>query len=88
MNMDERQELLEIYKLHAGLADSVSRQRGTTKPFLSFTYVRFICALSNAFTIPKWSTAWQSDDRIRTIGYVTCSRMVYPHPFLPPTKFW
>ena len=33
MNMDERQELLEIYKLHAGLADSVSRQRGTTNRF-------------------------------------------------------
>ena len=31
--MDERQELLEIYKLHAGLADSVSRQRGTTNRF-------------------------------------------------------
>ena len=33
MNMDERQELLEIYKLHAELADSVSRQRGTTNRF-------------------------------------------------------
>ena len=31
--MDEKQELLEIYKLHAGLADSVSRQRGTTNRF-------------------------------------------------------
>ena len=33
MIMDEKQELLEIYKLHAGLADSVSRQRGTTNRF-------------------------------------------------------
>ena len=36
MNMDEKQELLEIYKLHAGLADSVSRQRGTTNRFYLF----------------------------------------------------
>ena len=33
MNMDEKQELIEIYKLHATLADSVSRQRGTTNRF-------------------------------------------------------
>ena len=32
-NMDEKQELLEIYKLHAELADSVSRQRGTANRF-------------------------------------------------------
>lgn len=31
--MDEKQELLEIYKLHAGLADSVSRQRATANRF-------------------------------------------------------
>ena len=31
--MDEKQELLEIYKLHAGLADSVSKQRGTANRF-------------------------------------------------------
>ena len=31
--MDEKQELIEIYKLHAILADSVSRQRGTTNRF-------------------------------------------------------
>lgn len=31
--MDEKQELLEIYKLHAELADSVSRQRGTANRF-------------------------------------------------------
>ncbi len=31
--MDEKQELLEIYKLHAELADSVSRQRGTSNRF-------------------------------------------------------
>lgn len=33
MSMDERQELLEIYKLHAELADSVSRQRGAANRF-------------------------------------------------------
>ncbi|RKU26978.1 hypothetical protein C6495_16630 [Candidatus Poribacteria bacterium] len=31
--MDEKQELLEIYRLHAELADSVSRQRGTANRF-------------------------------------------------------
>lgn len=31
--MDEKQELLEIYKLHAELADSVSRQRSTANRF-------------------------------------------------------
>ena len=31
--MDEKQELLEIYKLHAELADSVSKQRGTANRF-------------------------------------------------------
>lgn len=33
MNMDEKQELLEIYKLHAELANSVSKQRGTANRF-------------------------------------------------------
>ena len=31
--MDEKQELLEIYRIHAELADSVSRQRGTANRF-------------------------------------------------------
>lgn len=31
--MDEKEELVEIYKLHAELADSVSRQRGTANRF-------------------------------------------------------
>lgn len=31
--MDEKQELLEIYKLHAELADSVSKQRSTANSF-------------------------------------------------------
>ena len=31
--MDEKQELLEIYRLHAELADSVSRQRATANRF-------------------------------------------------------
>jgi hypothetical protein len=33
MKMDEKQELLEIYKLHAELAESVSKQRGTANRF-------------------------------------------------------
>ena len=31
--MNEKQELIEIYKLHAELADSVSKQRGTANRF-------------------------------------------------------
>ena len=31
--MEEKQELLEMYKLHAELADSVSKQRGTANRF-------------------------------------------------------
>ena len=46
MSMDERQELLEIYKLHAGLADSVSRQRGTTNRF----YLLLMSGLSVLFS--------------------------------------
>ena len=46
MNMDEKQELLEIYKLHAGLADSVSRQRGTTNRF----YLLLMSGLSVLFS--------------------------------------
>ncbi len=43
--MDEKQELIEIYKLHAGLADSVSRQRGTTNRF----YILVMSGLSVLF---------------------------------------
>ena len=43
--MDEKQELLEIYKLHAGLADSVSRQRGATNRF----YLLLMSGLSVLF---------------------------------------
>lgn len=46
MNMDEKQELLEIYKLHARLADSVSRQRGTTNRF----YLLLMSGLSVLFS--------------------------------------
>ena len=46
MNMDEKQELLEIYKLHAGLADSVSKQRSTTNRF----YLLLISGLSVLFS--------------------------------------
>ena len=46
MKMEERQELLEIYKLHARLADSVSRQRGTTNRF----YLLLMSGLSVLFS--------------------------------------
>lgn len=36
--MDEKQELLEIYKLHAQLADSVSKQRDTANRFYILVY--------------------------------------------------
>ena len=42
--MDEKQELLEIYKLHAELADSVSKQRSNRKPLLYASFVGFSCA--------------------------------------------
>lgn len=44
--MDEKHELLEIYKLHARLADSVSRQRGTTNRF----YLLLMSGLSVLFS--------------------------------------
>ena len=44
--MEEKKELLEIYKLHAGLADSVSRQRGTTNRF----YLLLMSGLSVLFS--------------------------------------
>jgi hypothetical protein len=46
MNMDEKQELLEIYKLHAGLADSVSKQRSMTNRF----YLLLMSGLSVLFS--------------------------------------
>lgn len=33
LNMDDKQELMEIYKLHAQLADNVSKRRGTADRF-------------------------------------------------------
>ena len=44
--MEEKKELLEIYKLHAGLADSVSKQRGTTNRF----YLLLMSGLSVLFS--------------------------------------
>lgn len=38
VNMDEKQELLEIYKLHTELADSVSKQRVATNRFYILVY--------------------------------------------------
>ena len=46
MSKDDRKELLEIYKLHAGLADSVSRQRGVTNRF----YLLLMSGLSVLFS--------------------------------------
>ena len=44
--MDEKQELLEIYKLHAELADSVSKQRAATNRF----YVLIFSGLAVLFS--------------------------------------
>lgn len=44
--MDEKQELLEIYKLHAGLADSVSKQRATANRF----YILVLSGLAVLFS--------------------------------------
>ena len=46
MNTNEKQELLEIYKLHAELADSVSKQRGTANRF----YMLVLSGLSVLFS--------------------------------------
>ncbi len=44
--MDRKHELLEIYKLHAELADSISRQRGTANRF----YMLVLSGLSVLFS--------------------------------------
>ena len=86
-NMDEKQELLEIYKLHAELADSVSRQRGTANRFymliLSGLAVLFFCLP----TSQKRSTPRMAYGRFRTVWYAFSLSMVYRHPFLPSTEF-
>ena len=46
VNRDEKHELIEIYKLHAGLADSISRQRGTANRF----YMLVLSGLSVLFS--------------------------------------
>ena len=51
MKMEDRQELLEIYKLQSNLADSVSRQRGTTNRF----YLVLMSGLSVLLsTLSQW----------------------------------
>ena len=44
--MDKKQELLEIYKLHAELADSVSKQRATANRF----YILILSGLAVLFS--------------------------------------
>ena len=44
--MDEKQELLEIYKLHAELADSISKQRATANRF----YILVLSGLAVLFS--------------------------------------
>ena len=44
--MDNKQELLEIYKLHAELADSVSKQRATANRF----YILVLSGLAVLFS--------------------------------------
>ena len=44
--MDDKQELLEIYKLHAQLADSVSKQRATANRF----YILVLSGLAVLFS--------------------------------------
>ena len=53
MNVDEEQELIEIDKLHAGLTDGVSRQRGTINRFYLLDYLcsfRHSCSCYNNST--------------------------------------
>ena len=44
--MEKKQELLEIYKLHAGLADSISKQRATANRF----YILVLSGLAVLFS--------------------------------------
>ena len=44
--MDDKQELLEIYKLHAELADSVSKQRATANRFYILVYSGLVVLFS------------------------------------------
>ena len=60
--MNEKQELVEIYKLHAELADSVSKQRDTANRFymlvLSGLAVLFAAFLQREHGVPRVPLGW------------------------------
>ena len=55
MSMGERQELLEKFKLHVGLADSISRPKRHDQSFLPSAHVWTISPLFCVPAISKWS---------------------------------
>ena len=86
--MDEKQELLEIYKLHAELFDQLGQQRATTNRFylviMSILFGIFIGLLQFAdglsMVVLMISFGWR-------IGCVTGSRLVHANPRLRPAQF-
>ena len=59
--MDEKQELLEIYKLHTELADRLNKQRTTTNRFylviMSILFGIFIGLLQFSQMDYQWSSS-------------------------------
>ena len=86
--MDEKQELLEIYKLHAELFDQLGQQRSTTNRLylviMSILFGIFIGFLQFAdglsMVVLMISFGWR-------IGCVTGSRLVHANPRLRPAQF-
>ena len=85
--MDEKQELLEIYKLHAQLADNVSNRRATANHF----YLLVLSGLSVLFfrtlTAEKRSTSWHPHGRLWVIWYAFSIGMVCRHSLLSSVEF-
>lgn len=87
MDMDRR-ELLEIYKLHAELADRISQRREGANRL----YVSLLAAISAllAASLRIWnrsvSCIWNFNDR-RIIGNFTLGIMVRCYPVLSTTEY-
>ena len=58
--MDEKQELLEIYKLHTELADQLNKQRTTTNRFylvIMSILLEFLLGSYNSQMDYQWSSS-------------------------------
>ena len=87
MNMDEKQELLEIYKLHAELADSVSKQRGTANRFYMLVLLGLVVLFSAFLQRKKRCPARMVNGRFGNIRHAFGIGMVYCDPLFSPTEF-